>query len=109
MAQSPDFFLESDTNAEELANITAVLFNPALRIGYPIIAVICAALAVVALFFHFWFYAFLALFFTAFVIKDNSGFCSICQLLFYCSCNSSVFSQAISRSISATRLNGVIR
>ena len=60
MAQSPDFFLESDTNAEELANITAVLFNPALRIGYPIIAVLCAALAVVALFFHFWFYAFLA-------------------------------------------------
>ena len=57
----PDFFLESDTNAEELANITAVLFNPALRIGYPIIAVLCAALAVVALFFHFWFYAFLAL------------------------------------------------
>lgn len=44
MAQSPDFFLESDTNAEELANITAVLFNPALRIGYPIIAVLCAAL-----------------------------------------------------------------
>lgn len=42
MAQSPDFFLESDTNAEELANITAVLFNPALRIGYPIIAVLCA-------------------------------------------------------------------
>ena len=53
MTQSPDFFLESDTNAEELANITAVLFNPALRIGYPIIAVLCAALAVVALFFHF--------------------------------------------------------
>lgn len=68
MAQSPDFFLESDTNAEELANITAVLFNPALRIGYPIIAVICAALAVVALFFHFWFYAFLALFFSAFTV-----------------------------------------
>ena len=68
MAQSPDFFLESDTNAEELANITAVLFNPALRIGYPIIAVICAALAAVALFFHFWFYAFLALLFSAFTV-----------------------------------------
>ena len=63
MAQSPDFFLESDTNAEELANITAVLFNPA-----PIIAVICAALAVVALFFRFWFYAFLALLFSAFTV-----------------------------------------
>ena len=68
MAQTPDFFLESDTDTEELAGITAVQFNPMLRIGYPIIAVLCVILAVVALIFHFWFYAFLGLLFSVFTV-----------------------------------------